>query len=199
MAQYTYTKVVKAAQLLDELNTVPTLAPVGVGMARQARVLLAINDAGTIAIDVPDDVAKSVVDEVVAAHVPQPDPIVFSDAFEVEGNVRTTNATATEVYRAPLQTNRGYAGDFLLIGVDAGNGAVKVIRASIAAKRLGAGALMVGTPTLYAQHNDTAAAAWTAGANVQGNDFVITVTGAAGRSVDWNLAGTIVQFAPAGL
>lgn len=198
MAAYQYTKANKPSQLLAELEAVPAMAPVGTGMDRTARVSLAYaGDALSIAV--PDDVARSVVDGVVAAHVPQPDPIVFSDAFPVAGQVRTTNATATQVYRATLATNRGYAGSFVLIGVDAGSGAVKVIRASIAAKRLGAGALLVGAPVLFAAHNDTAAAGWTAGASVSGNDFIVTVTGQAGRSIDWNLTGEIVQFAPAGL
>jgi hypothetical protein len=135
---------------------------------------------------------------VVDAHMPPP-PIVGAVAVNpVTRRIRTTDATPSEVYRATLALLTGYWAGFRLVGIDAGNGTMRVISASIVAKRLGAGALLVGAPVVIANHADAAAAAWAITASVSGNDFVITVTGAAGRTIDWLLSGDIVAFTPGG-
>jgi hypothetical protein len=125
--------------------------------------------------------------------------LVFSrDQPVVSPVVRTTDATATEVYRVTLAALTGYAAVLTLLGVDAGNGACRVIRASVAAKRLNAGALLVGAPVVLASHADAAATTWAIAASVSGNDFVVTCAGAAGRTVDWHVTGAVQSFTPAG-
>lgn len=129
-----------------------------------------------------------------------PPVIQYSLDRPLEGKVRTTDAAPTEIYRRTLTATTGYAFVARLIGVDAGNGAVRVIHASVAAKRLNAAALLIGTPVVYANHADAAAATWGGvSVNVSGNDVVVLVAGVAGRSIDWNLTGTVVVFAPGGL
>jgi hypothetical protein len=127
-----------------------------------------------------------------------PPPLVYSGELPMDARIRTTDATPTEVYRRTLAQLTGYATVAALIGVDAGNGAVRVIRASIVAKRLGGAAILVGAPVVIASHADAAASTWAITATVSGNDFIITVTGAAGRTVDWALSGTVRSFTPAG-
>ena len=116
--------------------------------------------------------------------------------IRVDARVRTTDGAATELLRRTLAPLTGYVARFELIAVDAGNGAVKVVFATVAAKRLGAGALMVGTPTVLSNHADPAASAWAVAASASSNDFVITVTGAAGRTIDWLLYGSVTSFTP---
>lgn len=127
-----------------------------------------------------------------------PPPLVFTENGQISGSVRTTDATPTEVYRLALLPLTGYTGTVVLIGVDTGNGAVRVIRASFAVKRLNAGALSVGTPVVIASHADAAASTWQIAASVSGDDALVTVTGAAGRTIDWSLSGEMTSFTPAG-
>lgn len=127
-----------------------------------------------------------------------PPPLTYAGSLPVESRIRTTDATVTEVYRRTLAPLTGYAAILNLLGVDAGNGAVRMIRASIVAKRLGGSALLVGAPVVLANHADVAASTWAITAAVGGNDVVISVTGAAGRTIDWLLSGDVHSFTPAG-
>lgn len=127
-----------------------------------------------------------------------PLPLVFTDDVRISGSVRTTDATPTEVYRLTLLVQTGYTGVVAVIGVDTGNGAMRVIRASFAVKRLNAGALAVGAPVVIASHADAGATTWTVAPSLSGNDALVTVTGAAGRTIDWNVSGLMTSFTPAG-
>lgn len=124
--------------------------------------------------------------------------IVYTEGAAINRRHRTTNATPTELYRATLAPLTGYRALLRLLAVDAGNGAVRMIEASIVAKRLAGGAALVGAPVVIANHQDAAASAWGITATAEGNDFVVTVTGAAGRTVDWLLSGDVVAFTPGG-
>jgi len=127
-----------------------------------------------------------------------PPPVQFTAEQPVAARVRTTDATPTELYRLPLAALTGYAFVTALIGVDAGNGAARVLRSSSAWKRLNASALQIGSTVVIANHTDAGASTWTLSAATSGNDVVVTVTGAAGRTVDWSLSGTVVRFSPSG-
>lgn len=127
-----------------------------------------------------------------------PAPLVYDDSLRLSARLRTTNATPAELYRATLAQRTGYRASLTLVAVDAGNGAVRTIEARITAKRLGGGALLVGAPTVVSDHQDSGTAGWGIAASVAGNDFVVTVTGAAGRNIDWLLAGSVVSFTPGG-
>lgn len=135
---------------------------------------------------------------VIAAHVPAPPPLVFTGSTVVKARVRTTNATPTEVYRVTLTPLTLYDADLKLTGVDAGSGAARRIRAAVVAKRLANGALLVGAPQVIADQFDAAAAAWAITAAASGTDFVVTVTGASGRTIDWLLSGDVASFTPGG-
>lgn len=128
-----------------------------------------------------------------------PPPIRYGGEQRLESRVTTTGTTPAELFRATLATLTAYSALVHLVGVDNGNGAVRVIRATVVAKRLQNGALLVGTPAVLANHADTGATSWTIAASVAGNDFVITVTGASGRTVDWFCRLEVDSFAPGGL
>ncbi len=132
-------------------------------------------------------------------------PVVYNGLNTINARVRTTNATVTELYRATLALKTGYVARLELIAIDAVNGSVKLIQATVVAKRLAGGALIVGSPVIVATIVDTGGAAttsgvagWTVTASAAGNDFVISVQGAAGRTVDWDLSGPVRSFAPDG-
>lgn len=135
-----------------------------------------------------------------AGNTPTPaDPVItYNQETRITNRLRTTNSVGTEVYRATLRQNTGYKAKFHLLAVDAGNGNVYSIEASIVAKRLAGSAILVGTPVILAEHRDAGASGWSASASVQGNDFLITVTGASGRNIDWLLSGQVTSFSPGG-
>lgn len=129
---------------------------------------------------------------------PEPAPVVYGRTTTVDQRLRTTTATPAEIARWTLAGLTGYRAKLELLAVDAGNGAVKTMEATIVAKRLAGGALIVGTPAVVVNIFDVAASAWTVAASASGNDVVIAVTGAAGRTIDWALSGRVVSFTPAG-
>lgn len=138
---------------------------------------------------------------VAAGNTPEaadPAPLAYREGLAIRERLRTTNATPTELYRATLAQRTGYRASLTLIAVDAGNGAVRTIEARVTAKRLANGALLVGQPVVVADQQDSGTSAWAIGASVSGSDFVITVTGAAGRNIDWLLDGAVVAFTPGG-
>jgi hypothetical protein len=183
-------KVVVLTQLEIELAAAGVAVPHHLGQTDDD---LHTYDATGSAAELPAGSAA-----VVDAHVPPP-PIIGAVALHpVARRVRTIDATPAEVYRATLALLTGYRAGFRLVGIDAGNGAMRVISASIVAKRLNAGAILVGAPVVIANHADTAASAWAITATVSGNDLIITATGAAGRTIDWLLDGEIISFTPNG-
>jgi hypothetical protein len=178
---------------LPLLKIEATAAGVVVGDLGTAGDELVTYDAGGHTVDVPAAMAP-----VLAAHV-APAPITdYLRRASMQGRLRTTTATPAEIYHATLAPLTGYRVLATLLGVDAGNGDLRQMYASIVAKRLGGGALLVGAPVVLANHQDAGASTWAITAAVSGNDFTITVTGAAGRTIDWLLDGEIISFAPAG-
>jgi predicted methyltransferase len=138
-------------------------------------------------------------DVAAGAPVADPDVVVTYTGHQLpEARIATNDATPAEVFRRTLASMTAYVALVDLIGIDAGNGAMRYVRATVAAKRLGAGALLVGAPVVLANHQDTAASAWALAANVSGNDFVITAAGAAGRTVNWFVRVAVDSFAPGG-
>lgn len=168
-------------------------AGVVVGDLGTAGVELVTYDAEGHTIDVP-----AAMGPVLAAHVAPPPITDYAAELVMSGHLRTTTATPTEIYRVTLHPTAGYRALATLLAVDAGNGDLRHIYASIVAKRLGGGALLVGAPAVLANHQDTGASAWAIAATVSGNDFVITVTGATGRTIDWLLDGRVLSFQPGG-
>ena len=115
-----------------------------------------------------------------------------------------TGGRPAELFRRALAPLTAYTALVHLVGVDRGNGNVRYLRATLAAKRLGGGAILVndvgGQPyRLLADHRDGSAGTWAIAPSVAGNDVVITVTGAAGRTIDWFLRIEVDAFTPGGV
>lgn len=128
-----------------------------------------------------------------------PAPLRFSSEEAISSAVvQTTSAAPAELYRLPMAQLTGYDLSLTLIGVDAGNGAIRKIVASITVKRLTGAPLQVGTTTTLVSHADTGTTGWAIVPSFSGNDGIISVTGAVGRTINWKLYGTMVRFTPAG-
>lgn len=129
---------------------------------------------------------------------PAPAPaLTYQGAAPLLARVTTTNATPTEIFRSTLATNTGYRAQLSALGVDMGNGNMWERSGRFLLRRLSGAAQVVGTPIVDAPITDPALG-WSVSAGVSGNDFVITVTGAAGRTIDWSLTGTYTSFTPNG-
>lgn len=187
MPEYRYDKPNRLSKLHDELIEAFGTENVLTVRGTDEYVLLEMDEA----------IPETEVAAVVAAHDPAP-PLEYSGERRFTERVRTTNATPTELVRftpGPLSVHRAL---LRLMAVDSGNGAAKFLEASTLVKRLNAGAIIVGNVTVIANHADTAAATWANSLTVSGNDVVITVTGAAGRNIDWLLEVEVKKFVPGG-
>lgn len=146
---------------------------------------------------------RAYLDWVAAGNVADPpDPPVVrrSESQPFSGSVQTTNATVTEIFRGPLASGQGYIATLDIIGVlSVSPFDTCVIRASVAAKRTPSLTARVGAAVQLAKHADAGASTWTADGSVVGTDFVVTVTGQAGKTINWSLSGSFYRFAPGGL
>jgi hypothetical protein len=125
--------------------------------------------------------------------------IEYSALKPISGQVQTTNATPTVIFRGPLTSGQGYIATLDIIGVlSVSPFDVCVIRASVAAKRTPTTTALIGTAVQLAKHADANASTWTATGSIAGTDFVVTVTGQANKVINWSLTGSFYQFAPSG-
>lgn len=135
-------------------------------------------------------------DEVNAAAPPE---VRYTGQVRLESRVQTTSALPAELFRRTLATMTAYSAMIEVVGVDNGNGACRATKISILVKRLSGDAILVGVPAVIANHADAAATAWTVNTLVGGPEFVITVAGAAGRTINWFARLLIDSFTPGGV
>ena len=141
---------------------------------------------------------KEWVDEGNTPEDADPPPLVFKENTTLLDGVTTTNASPTEISTFRLQNHTGYFAELTLIAVDLGNGNMKTVTAHICAKRLGGGALIVGSPSIISTLQNGGASSWGVAAAASGNNIVITVTGEASRTINWTLFGSTKSFTPGG-
>jgi hypothetical protein len=190
-----YTMPHNAARLYDDLvAAIPALAP-----TNGAANLLISSDGNALQLTVPDSLNEALIPPVLAAHDPTPTPITTAYRAVVVENFRTTDATITSMVLWPLAAQTLYTARFTMMAVDTVNGDCRVWYTKASAKRLGAGALLVGTPNIDTDHPNPGAASWAIAADTGGNNFRVRVTGAAGRTISWNLVGEVLRARPTGL
>jgi len=136
---------------------------------------------------------------VVDAHVAPPRVVEFAGERAVSSVVRTTDEVPKEVLRFPTEVKHVYRGTFRMTAIDAGNGVTKDSEVRLVFKRTGAGLAQVGTTVALSNCQDAAASTWGIQAAPAGTDLVISVRGAAGRTVDWLFSGEVGVYAPEGL
>jgi hypothetical protein len=136
---------------------------------------------------------------VINAHVAPPRVVEYAGAQQVSSIFRTTDDQPAEVFRLPTAQRHIYRATLRMTAVDANSGACKDAEARMLFKRLAASVVQVGATAVTWQAQDTAASAWGIQAGVSGTDFIISVKGAVGRTIDWLLVGDIGVYAPGGL
>lgn len=118
---------------------------------------------------------------------------------EFQGKAVSVGTTPVEVFRLEILQLTVYSVYVMVMAVDRGNGNVKKASTDVTLKRLNAGPLLVGR-TDGTVHQDTNAASWTITPSFDTtngkNDAVITVTGAASRTIDWFVTGSYIRFSP---
>jgi hypothetical protein len=128
-----------------------------------------------------------------------PPPVVFAASEQLTRSARTTDNTPTELLRATLPTRSGYAIMIEVIGVNAGTGHTRRVLAAVTVGRWdGAAVQGTGSPALLANHPMGASPPAAPTASVSGTDYVITVTGANGQTIDWTLFAEVRRFRPGG-
>jgi hypothetical protein len=183
--------------LQAELEAASVAVPNGLTALEGTLETVMMYDQGMGVVSLPPEA-----DPVVAAHVAPPLVTAYSGSVEVGRLLRTTDDQPHEIYRFPCDQHRRYRANLLIDGIDAGSFASKVMEGRFVWKRLTANAIMVGSGggiAVISDLHDTAAASWLPNCLPSGTDVVFTVTGAAGRTIDWKLEGRIDIFAPGGL
>ena len=162
--------------------------------------------ASYVPISEPAVQAAIAADEVLPAPAPAVD---YAGRDDLEHRVQTNDGAGQtqELIRLPLTTLTVYSAIVLLEAIDSGNGALVSWYCKFDFKRLNGGALSVGgRQDITAPNREPGAAGTTAGVSnwniapsLSGNDAVISVTGQAGRTVDWFAFATVRRFRPGGL
>lgn len=106
-------------------------------------------------------------------------------------DLRTTDATATVIWSGTVVENTGLDIDFAVSGF-ATDGSYAAYRRLTRVKRAGSAApTILGTDTIGTDREDIAG--WTVSVARNGNVLEVSVTGAAGQTVDWVCRATIQQ------
>lgn len=135
---------------------------------------------------------------VVDAHVAPPPLGDFATASEVHALTQTTDDVPREVFRFPCAQRRRYQASLTISGIDRANFVSRDMDGRFVWKRVTGNAVMVGI-TVVSTLGEAASSSWAPNAVASGTDIVFTVRGAAGRTIDWLLQGSIGVYAPEGL
>lgn len=118
--------------------------------------------------------------------------------------VRTVDVTPAELFRKTLAPMTGYLLRLSLLAM-ADNNQLRSVEGVMVVGRANQDALIVNNAdgqnqTIQADHRQGAgASSWNIQPGVSGTDFYVTVTGAAGRTIDWRFTGSFETFSPAGI
>lgn len=136
----------------------------------------------------------------VTAHVPPMKPLEYAISQEVNSVLVTTDDAERDVFVLPALPRSIYRAELTMSAIDAGNGAMKTIAGVIVWKRLVGGVVVPpNNITILSNIADVAAASWDMRGVPSGDNFRISVKGAAGRTINWFLTGSVGRFAPEGL
>lgn len=148
---------------------------------------------------------KEWVDEGNTPEAADPMPVQYSMEERTNTQIETTDATPAELWRYTTDLKTGYDIVARLIAVDRGNGAVRKQSIDATVTRIGTSPSLVGR-TDSAPHvtsgqrgTDAGIGGWALNPSFDGTDLVLSVVGAAGRTIDWRVTITMVRFSPEGI
>lgn len=118
--------------------------------------------------------------------------------YQVKWSGQTTNATATEIYtptgqRMAIAASTAYNIKGTAIAVDTSSIGTHKWEFDALIKNVAGNVSFVGTPIVTDLMSDSGTEAWTLSiaADDTNNAFAVTVTGASGRTIDWNIYGSV--------
>jgi len=193
------TKPIDLQLLIRELATASVTVPLGLGMSGESPEDPGAQDLHTYGADgYPAELPPDAV-PVVNAHVAPPSVIEHVETRTVSAVTRTTDGVFREIWRLSTTFKHIYRASLEMRATDATDGTTKAQQAVLVFKGLASSVVQVGTTTVLWSAPDAGTTAWAIQAQVQGQDLVFGVRGAAGKTIDWSLAGEVVIFAPEGL
>jgi len=173
--------------------------------------VLRLNDDGTITW-IPRIVGVGAYDAYLAAGgdaialAADPPTLIFNDAQSLHARISTADANATTIITVPLLALSGYGAYVDIYALDRANGVMKSWLFKALVKRLAGGALAIGKQDLHpaiqepagAPATASSVATWDYATSVSGNNALVSVTGAVGRTVDWFAYVSVRRFTPQG-
>lgn len=122
----------------------------------------------------------------------------YDDRINVQ-EVQTTNATPTAI-NFPLNSGTLYVSDIVIVGIqDISPFNSATFRKFASVGRAGGGAILIGQGDAHTPFKSAGASAWTAVLSVSGNNGIVTVTGAAGVTINWTIRSTYFRLNKDGL
>lgn len=118
---------------------------------------------------------------------------LFADGLEGDG--QTTNATQTEIARKALPENCRVTAVVKVAALSSGGVGANWEIAAAFERATGNTSMIGGLLNLITPIKDGAALLWNAELGVDGEDIVVSVTGAAGVAIDWACLGPITGVA----
>lgn len=139
---------------------------------------------------------QTTIANLIAAHVASPIGMRRLPQFTPPTLV-TTNAAPQTILSVPIPPSCNAYVDMVLMAASTG-GVVSCWRKHGDVKRLLAGPLAVGTPTNFpgSPFQDAGASTWAQAFSISGNNLLLTVAGAAGVAINWNLYADVWIFNP---
>jgi hypothetical protein len=125
--------------------------------------------------------------------------IRYAGEQPINERVRTTDAAPLEAFRFPTDPKRVYRLTLRITGIDAGNGTTRDTEARVVFKRPAGTVSQVGATAVLSNFQDAAASTWAILPSLDGTNVVVSVQGAAGRTIDWLMVGSVGAYAPEGI
>lgn len=147
----------------------------------------------------PEEEAQAQADQAAAeaAHVAA--VTTYAGTAPLEHILTTTDGAFHEIWRFASSPNHVYEAQLKMAAVDSVSSDTKTAEALLVHKRTTGSLVQVGSTVILWACADAATAGWAIQAQVQGTELVIGVRGAAGRTINWVLLGSLGAFAPDGL
>jgi hypothetical protein len=140
------------------------------------------------------------VQAVVDAHIATPNAYEVSDEQTLSSTVHTGNDVLTEAFRMPTAVRSIYRSTINVTGIDRGTSATWSGQIMAVFKRISGTVVQVGTRVLIANFKDaTVPASWDIQPGVSGTDFIVSVKGAIGSSIDWFVEVRVFVYSPDGV
>lgn len=129
---------------------------------------------------------------------PNPPKIKSFDIYLEPKVGRTTTAAALELARFTIPTRSRFRAELEVNGISSTGADSYFRRVLLIIQRIDDVPTIIGSVQTVAPITHGTGNTWSSNGSIAGNDFVITVGGQAGKTIDWELRVKAVQFSPEG-